>query len=118
MYAVMNSDGLFFRAKGRSGYGKSWVEKLEEARIYAKIGYARAQITTLGKQFPEYPVPTLIVLKVTDYEQIDETERVETIIKNSKYQLERAKKKLKEAQLKACKEELKVIQEKIKRLEE
>lgn len=44
-YIVMNSDGQFFRAKGRGGYGQTWVEDPNKARIYAKIGPARAAIT-------------------------------------------------------------------------
>ena len=32
MYAVRNSDGLYFRARGYSGYGKMWVEDLKFAK--------------------------------------------------------------------------------------
>lgn len=41
-YAVQNSEGKWFRAKGYGGSGESWVSELSKAKIYGKIGPARA----------------------------------------------------------------------------
>jgi len=75
-YAVKNKEGKWFRRKGYSGYGDTWVEKITSARIYAKIGGARSVVTFFAKNYPTYGVPDLVVLKVIEMGIIDETERV------------------------------------------
>jgi hypothetical protein len=59
-YAIINSENKFFRRKGYGGYGESWTEDLGRARIYAKPGGAKGQITWWAKQYPEYGTPRLI----------------------------------------------------------
>ena len=110
LYAIQNSDGQWFRAKGYGGGGKTWVDDLTKARIYPKISTARAQVTYFVKHHPEYPPPVLVRLVVTKVEVVDETERITKVLKDAKtteaksvvhrkkQQLEVAQRELQEAQ--------------------
>jgi hypothetical protein len=59
-YAVRSKDGKWLRAKGYGGSGKSWVDEMSKAKIYANPGPAKAQITFWAKNYPEYGVPELV----------------------------------------------------------
>ncbi len=83
-YVVMNSDGQFFRAKGYGGSGSSWVDSLDTARIYAKIGPARNTVTFFATNYPDYPRPTIVKLSANATEIIDEKERVDKAIARKK----------------------------------
>lgn len=77
LYAVRNSDGQYFRAKGFGGGGASWVDELKDAKVYAKLGQTRSRITYFANHYPKYPNPVLIKLTVTGLEVVDEKDRVE-----------------------------------------
>lgn len=110
LYAVRNSSGQFFRAKGYSGSGATWVDDINKAKIYGGTGGARGVITWFANHFPKYPTPELIKLTVTEMEVMDETARIkkaqerklkaekEKEARNAKYELERAQRNLDEAQ--------------------
>jgi hypothetical protein len=76
-YVVRNSDGEFFRAKGYGGYGQTWVKEITKARVYTKIGPARASVSYFANHYPEYPSPTILKMGVGAVEVINEAERVE-----------------------------------------
>ena len=109
LYVVRNSKGQYFRAKGFSGSGDSWVDDINKAKIYGKIGGARSTVTYFA-QNPKYPVPDIVKLGVTGMEVIDETARVKKVLDkkakeeqereaiNAKRQLEEAKARLASAQ--------------------
>jgi hypothetical protein len=78
LYAVRNSQGQWFRAKGYGGYGESWTDTFARARVYSKIGPARATISFFANS-NKYPSPDLVRLCVTKVEVIDESERVEKV---------------------------------------
>lgn len=82
LYAVMNSSGQFFRAKGYGGYGESWVSDINKAKIYARIGPARSIVTFYAKLDPTR-IPQLIKIISSTVEVVDETERVNKIIKKA-----------------------------------
>jgi hypothetical protein len=110
LYAVRNSKGQFFRAKGYSGSGATWVDDINKAKIYGGTGGARGTITWFANHCPNYPTPELIKLTVTGMEVMDETARIkkaqerklkaeqEREARNAKYELEQAQRKLDEAQ--------------------
>ncbi len=110
LYAVRNSDGQWFRRKGYGGAGKSWVDNFESARIYNRIGPARAVISFFANNYPEYPSPQLVQLVVNDIKVIDEASRVEMQkrkrqerkaarqFRDAQRELERAERVAKEAQ--------------------
>ena len=109
-FAVRNRDGHYYRAKGYGGGGATWVTDLKKARIYARPGPARTQITYFATNHPDYGVPKLVRLMVTAVEEVDETARVNKSIaaavrrelnaekKRQKYIIESAEKAAKEAQ--------------------
>jgi hypothetical protein len=88
LYVVRNQDGQFLRSKGYGGSGSKWVDDITKARIYPKIGTARAQVTWFANSYPEYGVPQLVRLTCTGVEVLDETKRVK------KTQVSKAKKEL------------------------
>lgn len=110
LYAVRNSSGQFFRAKGYSGRGATWVNDINKAKIYGGTGGARGVITWFANNFPEYPIPELIKLTVTQMEVMDETARVKKTqerklkaeeakkARRAKYELEQAQRNFEEAQ--------------------
>ena len=79
LYGVMGQDGKWFRRKGYSGYGESWVDDMNRARIYNKIGHARQIVSFFANKFPSYGVPSIVELKVSRMRVIDEDERVQKV---------------------------------------
>ena len=64
LYVLRNKEGKFFRSKGYGGYGPSWRNTLEEAKFYAKIGPAKAQVTYWFKNHPKFGCPELLVFEL------------------------------------------------------
>lgn len=77
LYTVRNEKGQYFRAKGYGGGGNTWVDDINKAKIYGRIGGARGTITWFANNYPKYPTPELVKLTVTGFEVLDETKRVE-----------------------------------------
>jgi hypothetical protein len=116
VYAVQNNDGKFFRAVGYSGSGSTWVDDINKAKIYPKIGPARRTITWFANNYPEYPVLKLLKLTVSNVEVVDETDRVNKAkIKKEKQELEH-KKSMAKYELEQAKRQLLEAQEKIEKL--
>jgi len=76
LYAVRNSDGKWFRSRGYGGYGDTWVEPLEKAKIYTKLGQARARVTFFANNYPEFPAPEIVELVVKQSRVLRESERL------------------------------------------
>lgn len=103
LYVVRNSEGKFFRTKGYGGYGDTWIESIAKARIYAKLGTARAIVSFFANNYPKYPAPVIVKMKVMESEVLDEKERLQKAkekkqkaeetreIRNKKWELDRAK---------------------------
>lgn len=114
-YVVMNSDGQFFRRKGYGGYGKTWVDSIDTARVYIKIGQARSIVTFFANSYPQYPPPRIVKLGVSAIEIIDERDRIEKAkekkqrekekreLRRKQWELERAKKDYEDAQRRLAK---------------
>ena len=110
LYAVQSKDGKWLRAKGYSGSGNSWVENIEDAKIYPKLGNARRQVTWWSNHFPDFGIPLIIEFQITKGIIIDETERVKKSMEKKKtkeermevnqrkWELREAERKFKEAQ--------------------
>jgi hypothetical protein len=109
LYAVQNRDGQWFRAKGRGGYGETWVDDIKAARTYTRIGPAKAAVTFFHKRWPEYGAPYIVKLHVTRVERVDQTERAGKAVQRLKekdaraarfqarWELQRAREKLAQA---------------------
>lgn len=79
LFAVQSADGKWFRRKGYGGYGETWCDERHKARIYTKIGQARAQVTYFANHFPSFSVPHVVRLVVSAVEVVDESERVSNV---------------------------------------
>lgn len=110
LFAVRNEKGEWYRRKGYGGYGKCWVEKFSQARVYNRIGPARALISWWSNNYKDYPTPQLVQFQVSSIKVLDETARVEKQklnkqkaeqrkeIRDKQYRLERAQIDLENAQ--------------------
>jgi len=76
LYVVRNGEGKYFRSKGYGGYGNNWVDELKQARIYAKIGPARSQVSFWATNYPKYGTPEIVVLTVSATKVLQEDDRV------------------------------------------
>jgi len=72
LYAVRSLDGKWFRAKGMSGFGESWVDDIKDAKLYGKISTARSRVTYWAKNYPDYGIPDIVVITVSDVRIMDE----------------------------------------------
>lgn len=81
-YAVRNEQGKYFRSKGYCGYGDTWVDSLNNAKIYSKIGQARGRVTYFANNYPKFKIPQIVELQVTNAVAIDETARVKKAQEN------------------------------------
>lgn len=106
LYVVRNKEGKFFRSKGRDGRGESWVASLATAKVYAKIGPAKAVVSFFANHYPKYGVPEILKLKVAEVEVIDETERVKKVQEKRKRAKQKAEKRTAEYRLKNAAAEL------------
>lgn len=89
LYVVKTRDGKYVRAGGVYG-GPSRsiiVDKIENAKIYPKIGQAKSRITSLAQRWPEFGCCSLIELSISK-ENIKVINMEETTKKN----IERIKK--------------------------
>ena len=77
LYAVRNSDGKWFRAVGYGGHGPSWVDDIQRARIYPKLGTARGRVGYFANNHKDYPPPDVVEFVVTVGRVVDDTARVE-----------------------------------------
>lgn len=60
LYVVRNKEGKYFRAVGYGGGGDSWVDTLEKAKFYARIGQAKSRVTYFFKNWPAYGCPEIL----------------------------------------------------------
>jgi len=95
-YVVRSKDGKYFRSKGYGGYGNSWFDDVQKARVYQKIGPARSQVTFWANAYPKYGVPDIIELTVTGTKVINEGDRVNKAVK--KIKIDKLNRKLYELQ--------------------
>lgn len=76
LYLVRNKEGKWFRAKGYAGSGDTWTDDVRKARVYGKIGPARAIVSFFSNHYPEYGTPDLVRFHATPAEVMDEEKRV------------------------------------------
>jgi hypothetical protein len=110
VYVVQNAQGQFFRAKGYSGSGKTWVNDISQAKLYPNTRGARQSITFFANAYPKLPAPVLLKLTIGKVEVMDESDRLlkakqrkekavaERKRRDAEYALERAKSRMAEAE--------------------
>ena len=117
-FAVRNNEGKYFRRKGYSGSGDSWVDDLGKARIYRKIGQARSIVSFFYNKWPAFGVPDIVKFVCVVMEVINEEDRVEKNKKKRGEYLLQQEINRKERELKNAQEELEKAKQKIKILKE
>lgn len=120
IYVIKSKDGKYFRAKGYNSYNSdSWVDDLDRARIYTKIGPAKSQVTFWYNNYPEYGCPDILEFElvnptILDMEKL--TKKAINKIKQRNVQAEIRANQLKidslNAQIKNAKSELNKINKK------
>jgi hypothetical protein len=76
VYIVRNQEGKYCRTKGYGGYGSTWVDDILKAKVYTKLSGARTRVGYFANAWPQYGVPSIIKLTVTEVEVLDESDRV------------------------------------------
>ncbi len=101
LYAVRNSDGKWFRARGYGGYGDSWVDDFTsiQVRLYPKVGTARAQVSFFAKNYPQFPVPEIVEFTLTGLKVLNEEKRVSKVAQQREVREASAEKKRREREL-------------------
>lgn len=112
-YAIRNEEGRYFRAKGYGGYGKSWVDDLQKARIYSRPGPARAQITFFSEHYPQFGIPSLVLLHVTRYEILNESLQITNKLAKKKQRVLQAQAKATQCQIDDAKRRIDELTKKI-----
>lgn len=101
LYVVRNKEGKFFRSKGYGGYGKTWVDDIQQAKVYTKIGQARSRVTWFANTYPEYGIADIVELDVTSGTILNEVDRVNKA--KAKKQREEINRKIRSAERKVQK---------------
>lgn len=115
-FAVRSKDGKWLRAKGYSGSGESWVTDISKAKIYGKIGPARAQVTFWSKHYPEYKIPEIVRFNVLTGEILNEEDRVKESIRKKKIEEENRKARRLQNEIKYREEQLEIHKQELKKL--
>lgn len=92
LYIVQNLEGDYFHAIGYGGGGKSWVNDINKAKIYTKIGQARSRVTWFFDNYPNFGIPNIIKLTVNGGVILKEDDRVKKAIKKKEIAKENQKK--------------------------
>lgn len=64
LFIVQNKKGKYLRNKGFDGKNPikstNWVDKIEDAKIYTKIGTAKGRVTFFYNNYPKFGCPVLL----------------------------------------------------------
>lgn len=83
-YAVCSQDGKWLKSRGMGGFGKHWVDKLVDAKVYQKRGPAMSQVTWWAGNYPEYGTPMLVRISMGTCEFLSQDERVKKAIEKKR----------------------------------
>lgn len=100
-YAVRNSEGKWFRSKGYGGYGETWTDNANKARLYGSIGQARSRRTFFATRWPEFGAPDIVKFEcepvvIDDSAQLVKakkkaaTKKEQAAVRQAKWELETA----------------------------
>lgn len=68
-YIVQNQEGKYYRNKGYNGhdgttqFNSSWIDDINKAKVYQKIGSAKGRVTYFFKNWPEYGKPKILIFE-------------------------------------------------------
>lgn len=118
LYVVRNREGKYFHSIGYGGGGDNWVDSLDKAKFYAKIGQAKSRVTYFTKNWPDYGTPDILefVLNVKQAKVIDMKETTKKSIERIvKRELDQEKRNA-QWQIESLQRQQNEINDKIKRL--
>lgn len=115
LYAVRNAEGLWFHAVGIGGRGESWVPTLETARVYGRLGTARARVTWFANNHPGMKSPELVELRISETVVLDESKRVEKVKKTKEERRAEQAKRKAAFDLERAEEQCRLAEEELKR---
>lgn len=113
LYIVRNLEGKFFKSIGYNHRGPSggdpgnWVEDINKAKVYTKIGQARSRVTFFANAYPKYGIPEIIKLTVASGEILDERNRVMKAVEKKVKAVEKYAKEAHQRKVGQANEELK-----------
>lgn len=110
LYAIQNKDGLWFHRFTKS----KWVKDFRLARIYSKIGPARAMCTFFATHHND--IPNIVCLHIEKFTIIDDTQRVQKNIKVRQIKKECRKLTERQRQIRELKQQSMEIQQKLNQL--
>jgi hypothetical protein len=86
LYVVRNKEGKFFRSIGYGGSGSNWVDTLEKAKFYSKIGQAKSRCTYFTNHYPQFGTPDILEFSILVEEAniLDMTEITEKAVNRIK----------------------------------
>jgi hypothetical protein len=76
VYIVQSQDLKYYKSRGQYSDKSRWVDNMEDAKIYTKIGPARGTVTYFATTFPEYGTPRILVCDVIIDYVLHEVDRV------------------------------------------
>lgn len=79
-YVVRSKDGKYLRSTGIGG-GAHWIEDIKKAKVWNKIGTAKAQVTFWASNYPEFGVPEIIPFLATPQEPMNLEDHVNNSIR-------------------------------------
>lgn len=118
LYAVMNHEGKWLRAKGFGGYGETWIKDIQKAKFYGRIGPARGRVTFFAKRWTNHPVPEIVEITSTDFKVLDEKNRVANVDRKEKMRAAKAELARKKKEIEDAHSQLIAAEKKIRELEE
>lgn len=113
-FLVRSQDGKWFRSKGYGGYGDNWVSEIKKARVYNRIGPARACVSYYATHYPSYKTPQIIKCTIGNYDIIDEAERIQKVKDRKKKAEETRELRRKEYALKQAQKEYELAEQRLK----
>jgi hypothetical protein len=70
IFIIRNKEGKYLRSKGFDGRSPikptNWVDKIEDAKIYTKIGTAKGRITFFFNNYPKFGCPLLLEFNLSE----------------------------------------------------
>lgn len=116
LYAVRNHEGKWLRARGIYGSGETWVDNLQDAKIYAKLGQARSRVTYFANSSRRLPAPTIVELEVSSTRVLDEADRIAKAQRKKELEREQARARQAQYELEAAQRALREAQDRINKL--
>ena len=103
LYTLINHEGKYYRSIGYGGSGGNWVDTLEKAKFYPKIGQAKGRVTFFYNYDKKFPCPQILEFDLSNPVVIDAVEETKKRIlkaeeRDAKKQEARQREKLVEAE--------------------